>query len=92
MYALLWAVAPLLGWNEYVPEATGTYCSIDWLSRRTSDKTYTTLIFLFAFVIPVFVIIYCYTAVWLKVKQVYLYVFIKSICPAGIFSICNRRA
>ncbi len=70
MYALLWSVAPLLGWNEYVPEATGTYCSINWLGTKTSDKTYITLIFLLVFVIPVCAIIYCYTAVWMKVKKV----------------------
>ncbi|CAK6961622.1 parietopsin [Scomber scombrus] len=62
-FCLFWAVAPLLGWSSYGPEGVQTSCSLAWEERSWSNYSYLILYTLLCFIIPVVVIIYCYTKV-----------------------------
>ncbi|KAJ3597178.1 hypothetical protein NHX12_003578 [Muraenolepis orangiensis] len=63
VFCLFWAVAPLLGWSSYGPEGVQTSCSLGWEERSWSNYSYLILYTLLCFVVPVVVIVYCYTRV-----------------------------
>ena len=60
LYALFWAVAPLLGWSAYDLETPYTSCSIRWQSREPKDVSYCVCLFIFCFFIPLIIIGYSY--------------------------------
>ncbi|XP_070571966.1 blue-sensitive opsin-like isoform X2 [Ptychodera flava] len=62
-YSLLWALPPLIGWNRYVPEPCGIFCTLDWILREYEGLTYTVSLFIFIFFIPFSVILLCYCAI-----------------------------
>ena len=49
-FALVFALAPLFNWNEYIPEGIGFHCGLNWFDRSLSSRLY----FLFAFVFVYF--------------------------------------
>ncbi|KAK9516488.1 hypothetical protein VZT92_024412 [Zoarces viviparus] len=63
IFCLFWAVVPLLGWSSYGPEGVQTSCSLAWEERSWSNYSYLILYTLFCFILPVAVIIYCYSKV-----------------------------
>ncbi|XP_071753704.1 vertebrate ancient opsin [Centroberyx gerrardi] len=63
VFCLFWAVAPLLGWSSYGPEGVQTSCSLGWEERSWSNYSYLICYTVFCFIIPVAVIIYCYSKV-----------------------------
>ncbi|XP_060931816.1 parietopsin [Limanda limanda] len=63
VYCLFWAVAPLFGWSSYGPEGVQTSCSLAWEERSWSNYSYLILYTLLCFILPVTVIIYCYSKV-----------------------------
>ncbi|XP_060075352.1 visual pigment-like receptor peropsin [Ylistrum balloti] len=40
IYASLWAILPLFGWNSYAVEASGIACGINWLKKDANHVTY----------------------------------------------------
>ncbi|XP_071453779.1 rhodopsin-like [Hetaerina americana] len=62
-----WTLAPLLGWNRYVPEGNMTSCGTDYLSRDWVSVSYIWAYGMFVYGLPLFVIIYAY---WYIVKAV----------------------
>ena len=68
LYALFWSIFPLLGWSSYGMEGIGISCSIRWQSRDAGNISYTVLLFMFAFVIPMAVICFAYFKTYEKVR------------------------
>ncbi|KAL7401970.1 hypothetical protein ABVT39_007481 [Epinephelus coioides] len=69
IYCLFWAVAPLFGWSSYGPEGIQTSCSLAWEERSWSNYSYLILYTILCFIIPVIVIIYCYSRVLKSMKK-----------------------
>lgn len=59
-FACIWTVAPLFGWNRYVPEGNLTACGTDYLSTSWVDKSYILVYSVFVYYMPLFLIIYSY--------------------------------
>lgn len=60
LFASIWTVAPLFGWNRYVPEGNLTACGTDYLSESWVDKSYILVYSVFVYYSPLFLIIYSY--------------------------------
>ncbi|XP_067090281.1 parietopsin [Osmerus mordax] len=69
LFCLFWAVAPLLGWSSYGPEGVQTSCSLGWEERSWSNYSYLILYTLLCFILPVIIIIYCYSKVLAYMKK-----------------------
>lgn len=69
-FCLFWAVAPLLGWSSYGPEGVQTSCSLAWEERSWSNYSYLILYTLLCFILPVIIIIYCYSKVLKSMNKV----------------------
>ncbi|XP_022099222.1 pinopsin-like [Acanthaster planci] len=65
-YSLVAALPPALGWNEFVPEGLGTFCSVNW---QTGSRSYTFFIFFMILVLPLSVIVFSYTKILVTVKK-----------------------
>lgn len=65
-HAVLWCVAPLLGWGKYGPESSGISCALMWAQLPLS---YTVSIFTSLFLIPVTTMLFCYTSI---IRQVHI--------------------
>ncbi|KAG7460733.1 hypothetical protein MATL_G00201940 [Megalops atlanticus] len=70
LYALLWALFPVLGWGKYGPEPFGTACSIAW-GEITQSSVFIFSMFSMNLVIPATVIIVCYFGLALKLHIAY---------------------
>ncbi|KAM4522777.1 opsin 8, group member b [Odontesthes bonariensis] len=71
LYALIWALFPILGWGQYGPEPFGLSCSLAW--GQMKHKGFSFVIFLFSFnlVMPSVIIICCYFGIALKLYFTY---------------------
>ncbi|XP_067014411.1 opsin-1 [Anabrus simplex] len=58
--ALGWTLAPLFGWNRYVPEGNMTACGTDYLSKNWLSRSYILVYSFFVYFLPLFTIIYSY--------------------------------
>lgn len=63
LYSATFASLPLLGAGKYVPEGYLTSCSFDYLSDDFETKIFILVFFFAAWVCPLAVIAYCYTAI-----------------------------
>ncbi|KAG8225139.1 Long wavelength sensitive opsin 9 [Ladona fulva] len=63
----IWTVAPILGWNRYVPEGNMTSCGTDYLTKDWVSVSYIWAYSFFVYGLPLSVIIYAY---WFIVKAV----------------------
>jgi r-opsin len=59
-FALAWTVAPLFGWNRYVPEGNMTACGTDYLSHDWSSRSYILIYAIFVYWTPLLTIVYSY--------------------------------
>ncbi|XP_057668031.1 rhodopsin [Diorhabda carinulata] len=55
-----WTIAPLFGWNRYVPEGNMTACGTDYLNQDPLSKSYLYVYGFFVYFLPLFTIIYSY--------------------------------
>ncbi|CAG9831845.1 unnamed protein product [Diabrotica balteata] len=55
-----WTIAPLFGWNRYVPEGNMTACGTDYLNQDPLSKSYLYVYGVFVYFFPLFIIIYSY--------------------------------
>ncbi|XP_046401905.1 rhodopsin-like [Ischnura elegans] len=63
----IWTVAPLLGWNRYVPEGNMTSCGTDYLSTDWVSVSYIWAYSFYCYLLPLGIIIYAY---WFIVQAV----------------------
>ncbi|XP_012235220.1 rhodopsin isoform X1 [Linepithema humile] len=59
-FSLLWTIAPLFGWNRYVPEGNMTACGTDYLNKDLFSRSYIFFYSIFVYFAPLFLIIYSY--------------------------------
>nr|APY20515.1 long wavelength sensitive opsin [Oreina cacaliae] len=55
-----WTIAPIFGWNRYVPEGNMTACGTDYLSRDAVSRSYIVVYGFFVYFLPLLLIIYSY--------------------------------
>ncbi|XP_045539011.1 opsin-1 [Papilio machaon] len=58
--ALSWTLAPLFGWNRYVPEGNMTACGTDYLTKEWFSRSYIVVYGFFVYFTPLLLIIYSY--------------------------------
>ncbi|CAF0751654.1 unnamed protein product [Adineta ricciae] len=63
---LFWATTPMFGWNNYTLEGVLTSCSICWQARTVNVISYNVAMFIFAYVLPLFIMAYCNICIYLK--------------------------
>lgn len=56
--------------NNYTLEGVLTSCSIRWQGQSTHVKSYNASMFIFAYTIPLFIMVYCNTKIYLEVKSI----------------------
>ena len=70
IYSAVFASMPLLGFGKYVPEGYLTSCSFDYLSDDVGTRIFILVFFIAAWLVPLSVIAYCYTAIISAVHSV----------------------
>ncbi|XP_018314938.1 rhodopsin, long-wavelength [Mycetomoellerius zeteki] len=60
LFTMLWTIAPLFGWNRYVPEGNMTACGTDYLTKDIISRSYILFYSIFVYFMPLFLIIYSY--------------------------------
>ncbi|XP_068623750.1 opsin-1-like [Battus philenor] len=58
--SLAWTLAPLFGWNRYVPEGNMTACGTDYLTKDWFNRSYIMVYGFFVYFTPLLLIIYSY--------------------------------
>ncbi|KAM5164350.1 opsin-5-like [Mantella aurantiaca] len=73
LYALLWAIFPLVGWGHYGPEPFGISCTIAWAEFQNSSNGFSFILsmFILCTVTPAATIITCYTRIAWKLHKAY---------------------
>ncbi|KAF0314799.1 hypothetical protein GQ607_017969 [Colletotrichum asianum] len=66
-FSAAWTIAPLFGWNRYVPEGNMTACGTDYLNKELLSRSYIFLYAIFVYFLPLFTIVYSY---WFIVQAV----------------------
>jgi len=64
LYGILAMFPPLVGWNEFVPGASGISCCPNWVPETKAGVAYNALLVFVGFVLPLSVIIYCYYRIY----------------------------
>ncbi|GFT04908.1 ocellar opsin [Trichonephila clavipes] len=67
VWSVGWTIAPFYGWSRYVPEGSMTGCTVDYLSRDIISLSYLIAYTIAVYVIPLGVMIYCYTFIVIEV-------------------------
>lgn len=60
VFALAWTIAPMFGWNRYVPEGNMTACGTDYLNKDWFSRSYILVYSIFVYYSPLFLIMYSY--------------------------------
>ena len=76
IWSLIWALAPLMGWNSYGLEAAYTSCSVEWNEQDVNHASFSLTIMTFQFVLPLCIMIFCYSAIFDKVSYFLYYLLI----------------
>ncbi|XP_057679583.1 opsin-5-like isoform X2 [Corythoichthys intestinalis] len=71
LYALCWALLPVLGWGRYGPEPFGLSCSLAWGHLRREDSSFVVAMFSFNLALPAAVIMGCYFSIAIKLYFAY---------------------
>ncbi|XP_073442620.1 opsin-5-like [Dendrobates tinctorius] len=73
LYALLWAIFPLVGWGHYGPEPFGISCTIAWAEFQNSTNGFSFIVsmFILCTITPAMTIISCYTTIAWKLHKAY---------------------
>ncbi|XP_050995214.1 opsin 8, group member b [Labeo rohita] len=71
LYALLWALFPLIGWGKYGPEPFGLSCTLAWREIKEQSHSFVITIFIMNLILPAVIIISCYSAIALKLYITY---------------------
>ncbi|XP_022669021.1 visual pigment-like receptor peropsin [Varroa destructor] len=76
VFAVFWALLPVIGWSKYYYEPYGTACTIDWQHNSARFKSYIIAYFIGGYMLPFGLMVYSYAKI----------VFMKRACR-----IVNRR-
>nr|APY20539.1 long wavelength sensitive opsin [Tenthredo koehleri] len=60
LFGVIWTVAPMVGWNRYVPEGNMTACGTDYLTKDWLSRSYILVYSFFVYFAPLFLIMYSY--------------------------------
>ncbi|XP_053192643.1 opsin 8, group member b [Scomber japonicus] len=71
LYALLWALFPLLGWGRYGPEPFGLSCSLAWGQMRHEGFSFVISMLTFNLILPSVIIFSCYFGIAIKLYYTY---------------------
>ena len=69
VYGVMAMVPPLVGWNEFVPGASGISCCPNWSPETKAGMAYNMLLVFVGFVLPLSVIIYSYHRIYRSVNN-----------------------
>ncbi|XP_043600551.1 rhodopsin, long-wavelength [Bombus pyrosoma] len=67
LFSLIWTIAPMFGWNRYVPEGNMTACGTDYFSKDIVSVSYILLYSIWVYFFPLFLIIWSY---WFIIQAV----------------------
>ncbi|XP_060079687.1 visual pigment-like receptor peropsin [Ylistrum balloti] len=67
---LFWSVLPFFGWNYYTLEGSNVSCGVSFAPNDPAIQSYLMCIFIFCFIIPLAVIIFCYNGVYMTIRNV----------------------
>ncbi|XP_042358953.1 opsin 8, group member b [Plectropomus leopardus] len=71
LYALIWALCPILGWGRYGPEPFGLSCSLAWGQMKHEGFSFVISMFSFNLLMPTVIIIFCYFGIAIKLYFTY---------------------
>ncbi|KAF5906494.1 opsin-5-like, partial [Clarias magur] len=71
LYALLWAVFPLVGVGTYGPEPFGLSCTLAWAEMKKRSPFFVISLFAMNLAIPAIIIICCYSGIILRLHLSY---------------------
>lgn len=71
LYALIWALFPIVGWGRYGPEPFGLSCSLAWGQMKHEAFSFVIAIFFFNLVVPAVIILCCYFGIAIKLYFTY---------------------
>ncbi|KAI5617386.1 vertebrate ancient long opsin a [Silurus asotus] len=69
-FSFIWTIPPVLGWSSYTVSKIGTTCEPNWYSGDPHDHTFIITFFLTCFILPLAVIIVCYSKLLRKLRKV----------------------
>ncbi|KAK2852494.1 hypothetical protein Q7C36_007695 [Tachysurus vachellii] len=69
-FSFVWTIPPVLGWSSYTVSKIGTTCEPNWYSGDPHDHTFIITFFLTCFILPLAVIIVCYSKLLRKLRKV----------------------
>ena len=64
LYGVMAMFPPLVGWNEFVPGASGISCCPNWVPETKAGVAYNAMLVFVGFVLPLGVIIFCYCRIY----------------------------
>ncbi|CAF0986542.1 unnamed protein product [Adineta ricciae] len=65
--SFFWAITPVFGWSHYTLEGVLTSCSIRWQDRTLNVISYNIMMFLFGYIIPLCILLYCNIKIYLQI-------------------------
>ncbi|XP_058469448.1 opsin 8, group member b [Solea solea] len=71
LYALMWALFPILGWGRYGPEPFGLSCSLAWGQMKHEGFSFVISMFCINLLAPTIVITCCYLGIAIKLHFIY---------------------
>ncbi|XP_008396501.1 opsin 8, group member b isoform X1 [Poecilia reticulata] len=71
LYALIWALFPILGWGRYGPEPFGLSCSLAWGQMKHEGFSFVVSLFCVNLLVPSVIIIFCYFGIAIRLYFTY---------------------
>ncbi|XP_032440894.1 opsin 8, group member b [Xiphophorus hellerii] len=71
LYALVWALFPILGWGRYGPEPFGLSCSLAWGHMKQEGFSFVVSLFSVNLLVPSVIIIFCYFGIAMRLYFTY---------------------
>ncbi|XP_053300979.1 opsin 8, group member b [Pleuronectes platessa] len=71
LWALIWALFPLLGWGRYGPEPFGLSCSLAWGEMKQYGFSFVLSMFTANLLMPSVIIVFCYFGIAIKLYCIY---------------------
>ena len=64
LYGILAMIPPLLGWNEFVPGASGVSCCPNWVPETKAGVAYNAMLVFVGFIFPLSAVTFCYSRIY----------------------------
>ncbi|XP_038141952.1 opsin 8, group member b [Cyprinodon tularosa] len=71
LYALIWALFPILGWGRYGPEPFGLSCSLAWGQMKHEGFSFVISLFSMNLLMPSIIIVFCYFGIAIRLYFTY---------------------